>query len=284
MTLDFTFWDVNHGSAAHVSTPNNTHIAVDLGTGTYEDSSQPFSPLLHLKNSGIAQLDEVILTHPHRDHLDDIFNFDELSPRVLVRPKHLTRQEILAGNKSTDRKVIDKYFEIDARYSHPVPGSNDPEASANNGGVVIQRFTPTSSPRDNLNNHSVVTLFAFARSKLLLPGDNEPSSWEELLKRDDFRSAVIGTDILVAPHHGRASGYSDLLFDYVSPKLTIISDGSFCDTSATSRYSAKTTGWAVHKRSGGKETRKCVTTRNDGVITVTFGFNDASPYIHVTIA
>ena len=44
------FWDVQHGSAAYIATPAGTHIAVDLGTGSYGESGPEFSPLLHLKD------------------------------------------------------------------------------------------------------------------------------------------------------------------------------------------------------------------------------------------
>jgi beta-lactamase superfamily II metal-dependent hydrolase len=118
---------------------------------------------------------------------------------------------------------------------------------------------------------------------MIIPGDNEPPSWDELLKRTDFLTAIKGTDILLAPHHGRDSGFSSALFKHINPRLTIISDGPFCDTSATSRYAQQTQGWTVQKRSGGSETRKCVTTRSDGVIEVQFGQNsNGKPYIQVT--
>ena len=283
--VKFVFWDVQHGSATYISTPGGQHIVIDLGTGSYGDSNLEFSPLLHLKHKwGVKQLDGVIITHPHRDHLDDIFNFDALSPRVLLRPKHLTEDDIRAGNRKEDKAIIDKYLEVNRRYTSPVDPSENPFHANNNGGVEIQRFTPSSCATSNLNNHSIVTIISHAQSKMIIPGDNEPASWDELLKRNDFISAIKGTDILVAPHHGRQSGFSSALFEHITPRLTIISDGRFCDTSATDRYAQKTQGWMVHKRSGGKEKRKCVTTRNDGVIVVEFGENqDGKPFIKVTI-
>lgn len=81
--IRFVFWDVQHGNATYFSTPHGQHIAVDLGTGKLGDGNPAFSPLLHMRDSwGVSQLDSVILTHPHRDHLDDIFNFDKLYPRA----------------------------------------------------------------------------------------------------------------------------------------------------------------------------------------------------------
>ena len=113
MPLKFITWNVQHGSASVISTPNNQSIAIDLGAGE-------FSPLQHLKRSGIAQLDEVIVTHPHLDHIDDILNFDILSPRALVTPGHLTEKDIWAGNQRASSEVqskIAKYCEIKRRFT-----------------------------------------------------------------------------------------------------------------------------------------------------------------------
>src|SRR5690349_15152955 len=97
--LEITIWNVNHGSAAYIKTPNNRHIVVDLG------DADDFSPLQHLYRQGVAHLDVVVITHPHRDHLDDIFNLDLLSPRVLWRPNHLNETDILTGNREQDMTV-----------------------------------------------------------------------------------------------------------------------------------------------------------------------------------
>lgn len=97
-------------------------------------------------------------------------------------------------------------------------------------------------PTDNLNNHSAVTVITCADLKLLIPGDNEPPSWNELLAKPDFVEAIGDTDILLAPHHGRESGFSPALFDHTQPRLTVISDGRFGDTSATARYVSVTQG------------------------------------------
>lgn len=283
--LKVVVWDVQHGNAAYINTPGNQHIVIDLGIGAYKGSDASFSPLLHLQKQGsVKHLDGVIITHPHRDHIDDIFNFDKLSPRVLFRPKHLSEDDIRTGNQKDDKDIIDKYLEIHHRYSNPVATGEDPCQEENNGGVLFQLFTPSSCARSNLNNHSMVTVITYAGSKIIIPGDNEPCSWNELLGRNDFLAAIKGTDVFIAPHHGRESGFSSALFERMKPWLIVISDGPFSDTSCTDRYGQNAKGWTVHKRSGGKEERKCVTTRNDGVIDVRFGRNDdGGRYIKVII-
>ena len=282
MSVDLRIWDVQHGSAAHIRTPNGKNIVADCGSG---DSG---SPLLALKSQlGQARLDMAIITHPHLDHISDILNLSYLNPRTFLRPKQLTRADILANNTNLSPsaiRIIDEYFRFDSTYNEPLGPGDDPKDQNVNGGAKIVTFIPTTCPPTNLNNHNVVTVIEYGGSKILLPGDNETPSWDELLRRSDFRTSISDVDILVAPHHGRDSGFHRELFNHFNPLLTIISDGRYVDTSATDRYGQVTKGWMVHSRSGPDQKRKCVTTRNDGTIDVAIGRNrDGRPFVSVTI-
>jgi beta-lactamase superfamily II metal-dependent hydrolase len=282
MSVGLRIWDVQHGSAVHIRTPNGKNIVADCGSG---DSG---SPLLALKKQlGLARLDMAIITHPHLDHISDILNLSYLNPRTFLRPKQLTRTDILANNKnlsSSAMQIIDEYLRFNSTYTEPLGPGDDPKDQSANGGAKIVTFIPTTCPHTNLNNHSVVAVIEYGGSKILLPGDNEAPSWDELLGRSDFRASISNTDILVAPHHGRDSGFHRELFNHFNPLLTIISDGRFVDTSATDRYGQVTKGWTVHSRSGPDQKRKCVTTRNDGTIDVAIGTNPGgSPFVSVTI-
>lgn len=286
MTLEAVFWDVQHGHSTYLKSPNGRHIVVDLGVGAYSGKAD-FSPLLHLKNKySVKQLDYVIITHPHVDHIDDIFNFNALSPKTLCAPRHLDRKPILESARPDEKKILEKYFEISDSYNQDI-GADSPDNTRdpkNWGGLQITVFHPTNSAQSNLNNHSKVALFEYAGMKLLIPGDNEPTSWNELKDVTGFLSATKDVDVLLAPHHGRDSGFDNDTMTNFNPRLTVISDGRFCDTSATSRYSAKTRGWTVHRRKGEDQERKCVTTRNDGVIVVKFGREDnGDRFLEVTI-
>lgn len=283
--LEIVFWDVQHGSSTYIKTPNGKKIVVDLGSGSYSGSDLKFSPLLHLKNIyKVDQLDHVIITHPHKDHIDDILHFDALNPQVLSRP-NLNKYEIIKNIKAEDKEIFDTYFRIDERFKFPVEQGNDITKQENAGGAEIKFFVPPLDYK-NINNSSIVTIVSYAGLKILIPGDNEPPSWTELLKRDDFKKAITGVNVLLAPHHGRDSGYCAEIFNYFKPWLTIISDGRFCDTSATDRYNKVTSGWAIHHRNNKPdEERKCLTTRSDGVIVVKIGYNpdETRPFLDVTI-
>lgn len=283
--LEIIFWDVQHGSSVFIRTPNGLNIVQDLGIGSYS-GDEKFSPLLHLKSKHkVESLDEVIISHPHKDHIQDIINFDRLKPRVLTRPKHLSIEDIMKNVVEEDKQLFEKYLEISDRYSQPVADNQNPNLPANNGGVEIKTFIPSKCATSNINNHSVVTVLSYANSKVILSGDNEPTSWKELLQNDSFKTAITKADILLAPHHGRDSGFCSDIFEFFKPHLTIISDGSYCDSSATDRYGKVSQGWTVHHR--GNETaekRNCITTRSDNVIVVKLGIDsDSKPYIYVSI-
>ncbi len=295
-TLDIVFWDVQHGNAIYINTPNDTKIVQDLGIGSYGYNNEIFSPLQHLNYKyGINELDAVIITHPDYDHIADILNLDILPFYCLTRPKSVNRAEIEekieAARNYSEREIFEKYIEITKRYIYPVPDEYNPLLPKNNGGVNFEIYCPIPDLKTHrINNHSIVTVISFAGSKILLPGDNESPSWEWLLNKNSFRNSIQGTDIFLASHHGRESGYCNDLFQYFKPNLTIISDGHVCDTSATSRYSSISKGWVVHKEIGQANReyenveRKCLTTRKDGVIIIKMGYNpDGKPYLDVRI-
>ena len=284
--LEFVMWDVQHGNATYIKMPNGRHMVIDLGIGSYAQSA-PFSPLLHLKNKyGVQKLDYVVVTHPHRDHIDDIFNFDALSPTTLHRPNHLTAAQILEGNKKDESAEVKEYLKISARYNSPVQPNSSSDATAPNqwGGVKMSFFITSGCKTTNLNNHSVVTIFEYAASKIMIPGDNEVESWKELIQDPRFLAAAKNLDVLLAPHHGRKAGYCPELFEAIGKcSLTIISDGPYLDTSATSSYGNQSEGWLVHYPDKSSEKRKCVTTRKNGVIRVKvyYGSEDGKPYLIV---
>lgn len=283
--VEMVFWDVQHGHATYIKSPNNRHIVVDLGTGDYSGKNLEFSPLNHLKNHyGVKQLDYVIITHPHLDHIDDILNFDSLSPKVLCRPSQLTNAEVLKDVRKQDEDKFKKYCELNDRYTGNITGTtDDPTIPANYGDMKISIFHSNTCSHDNFNNHSIVAVFEFASIKVVIPGDNQKESYDELLKSQNFQSAIKNSDLLLAPHHGRDSGVNKEFIDLVNPRLTVVSDGRFCDTSANATYSQKSRGWKVHKNGSSIE-RKCLTTNSDGEIYVQFGYDsDQTRFLSVNI-
>ena len=269
-----TVWDVQLGLAIHVKAPNGKYIVIDLGTGTYNSS-----PLRKRMWDNIAYM---IITHPHLDHISDILNFDINAPKILCRPPLLTNEEVMEGVRQCDRAKFEKYCQINDRYNSPVKYDDENyTGNPNNyGGLEIQTFSTSLCDHSNFNNFSMITVFQFSGIKVVVCGDNEKDSFDKLMKESDFKNAVRSADVLVAPHHGRESAYHSEFVSLVNPRITIISDTTKSDASAVDKYTQRSRGWTVRG-----EERKCLTTRNDGNITVEFGECDDPKYcgtLHIT--
>lgn len=268
--LEIVIWDVQYGSASYIKTPNNKHLVIDLGTGSFQRSSKEFSTLLYLKNKyNIDSLDKAIITHPHSDHIEDIIHLQELNPKSVLIAEGLSEKDIRKANQVRYKDRVDKYLEFISVNSNKIKNSTNYMLEEDTGGVKVTSFKPTKCKKSNINNFSIVTVLEYKGIKVLIPGDNEAPSWKELLMDQEFVNAIKNTDIFIASHHGRKSGYYQELFNYFTPKLVIVSDGAETKTSVTDKYSKLASGYEVNKRSDNSlQERHCLTTRNDGVINI----------------
>ncbi|MBR5907084.1 MAG: MBL fold metallo-hydrolase [Bacteroidales bacterium] len=271
-----TVYDVQLGLAVHIKAPNGKYIIIDMGTGAQGSGNE--SPLLKRLYDDIGYM---IITHPHLDHIDDILNFDRNAPTTLHRATSITNEEVMKDVRECDKPKFKKYCEVNDRYTSPVTAKTDPDNPDNYGGLSITNHSTSVCEKDNFNNFSSITVFELANCKIVVCGDNEKKSLDILMGRASFRESVKGADILVAPHHGRESGYQDDFVSLVNPALTIISDTKKSDASAVDKYREKTRGWKVWDRNGNSSERYCLTTRSDGNIKVTFGESEDPNYASI---
>ena len=74
------------------------------------------------------------------------------------------------------------------------------------------------------NDLSLVVFVQFGAFKIVFAGDLEVSGWRRMLANPEFCRDLLGTNVLVASHHGRESGCCTELFDWLRPEIVIISD------------------------------------------------------------
>lgn len=277
--IQMVVWDVQHGNAIYLKTPNGTHMCFDIGSGSYS-GGRTFSPLSYLNSQyDVNKVDYLVISHPHADHIGDILTlFDkEMKPYVLTRPRGLTEEFIRSANRQEYSELIDRYLELDAEYNSPVSDQQDPTLPTNNGGVKVRNYFNETAGTSNLNNFSAVSVISYAGQKIIIPGDIEPPGWGSILDRSDFKSEIEGTTILIASHHGRKSGFCEELFELINPDITIVSDGRFCDTSATNRYYNRTRGaYVTNRRTEERKKRYVLTTRSDYVISISIEYDPMS--------
>ena len=264
-------WDVKRGNSISLRLPNGRMVMVDCG------ASDDFSPVSVLHSRyGVDSIHELIVTHPHADHMADLGTIQRLGmgPTVLYRPKGISEDAIKSGN--TDKSVVDSYLVADKRYTAEVDPSDNIENSENTGGVRFRVFKPTAFSENDLNNRSLVVVVSYGNEKILLTGDCTPAAMKELITKASFKAEIAGTTIMVAPHHGHESCYCPELMDELkkNPKLRIciISDGKDTnEVSAANKYASWCTGFSIWHHGIIPDSRKCLTTRKDGHIVVDVG-------------
>jgi competence protein ComEC len=268
MTLKIFIHNVGHGQAIHAITPSGKTIVIDLG------SSSNFSPLEWLKRE-TATIDSLVITHPHGDHIDEFLLLKKMgfNIRQLWRPNWIPKDEIRKQNQSSFTNKLDAYFDMSDQYCIGIDKNENVDNSAVNGGVTIEKFFSSDCAYSNINNHSGVVVFKYQGVTVVIPGDNEPASWNALMKQPAFVTAISNAHIFMASHHGRESGYCSDIF-VSKPLLCIVSDGRVQDTDARHRYTYHAKNLTVKSRTRNlHEERACLTTRNDGHIKIEIGAN-----------
>jgi competence protein ComEC len=164
------------------------------------------------------------------------------------------------GSLNLDYQIALK--QLDTDYTGAVSPERNPQRPENNGGIIVDYFMLNwSDCGENINNASVVMSYTYEGVSFIFPGDLEPLGWNNLVARNKnllANALASRMRILLAPHHGRASGYSKEMLDFIRPHLLVISDGhGVGETDARFRTAAM--GLSL----GGVET-KYVTTKNKG--------------------
>jgi competence protein ComEC len=222
--LKFIIWDVGHGLCIWIQTPNSHHHWIDCGAHTENN----FSPAEHVnKNHGVKAIDYLIISHPDADHLRDLPNLVTKigKPRTLHRNRSLPPDE---KYKSEEHEYQKHYKHLDTTYTADIQEATSPLNPAYNGGVLIKGFSNTFSDAIKGNNTSVVMFYAYGDWLFIFPGDIEDVGWTTMWQTNKASIEPLITKakyrILVAPHHGRQSGYSQGIMDNLKPHVTIVSD------------------------------------------------------------
>ena len=256
--LDIRLWEVGAGLSVRIRTPNGQNHIIDAG------SSRDFSPAEHIKANHWRHgdvLDYLVISHTDADHYGDL----PAVVRELGEPRFLLRNTSLPdfqkyGDETREYQRV--YKALDTRYTSAVSWENDPINPDNNGGLRIEHAMLTWSEAGNINDSSIVVAYLYAQCLVVFPGDIENAGWLTLRRKKhnlfgDMMNLARWV-ILVAPHHGRRSGYSQDMIDYFKPNLVVISDG-YGAGETDPRFRTAGTGLNVNT-----EPRKYITTKSNG--------------------
>lgn len=184
------------------------------------------NPLEQKSNSDKFYIDQLILSHPHKDHISDIQDFDKyFYPRLLTTPN--AKDAEFAQN--INWKHITSPDDEDVKYLQGMitSGRNPPLRAADERKMVLAYLYPrdveNNSDLDNESYTNNISLVVFFKSQycILFPGDLQKEGMKALLNgtiqtkngkilKNDL--LAFGVDFLVTPHHGLKSSFSTELF------------------------------------------------------------------------
>ena len=218
----FTLWDVGHGLCTWLETPNGQNHWIDCG------ANEDFSPAEHVSSKhGVTAIDYLIISHPDADHLRDLPSMVEHigQPKVLCRNRSLPDDEKYGSTELEYQRV---FRELDTSYSAQVDETTAPWNPVYNGGVDVKARHNIYVQGMSSNDSSEVALYQYAGWLFVCPGDIEDTGWRTLwqAKQTEFQPLITKSKwrVLIAPHHGRPSGYSQAMMDNVNPHVAIVSD------------------------------------------------------------
>ena len=276
--LMFTLWDVGHGVSIWINTPNGSNHWIDLGR------TPKFSPSEHVARTyRMSDIDYLIISHPDKDHLEDLPQFRATfgDPRVLCRNKSLPDADMF-GQRAF--RYQEEYAYLHNRFTSSVPHNESPTNPDYNGGVRYAIHSLEHGTRVNGstilgsaviegNDTSLVVMLLYQGVLFVCPGDIEPLGWRELWRRHatSYRALMDSAHwrFLVAPHHGRKSGYCKDMMDAIQPHATFISD-VWGDSETHPAFRSDPLG--VRFRSG--DTVRYYTTKRAGRVQVVVSANE----------
>jgi competence protein ComEC len=218
--LEVVFLDVGQGDSILIKTPYGQKILIDGG---------PDNKVIKKLGSNLSffdrDIDLVILTHPHADHVTGLV---EVLKRYKVKKIMATgvlhdTPEYLAWLREIEKQKIP--FEIVAGKQKIALGDNlRMEIFYPLESLVNKKVAAGDAPLalgKKLNNTSIVSKLIYGQTAFLFTGDIEEEVEQELIKA----GVDLKADVLKVAHHGSDSSTSEEFLKAVMPWIAVIEAG-----------------------------------------------------------
>ena len=205
------FIDVGQGDSELIRLKDSgIDILIDAGTRSTKQELADY-----LKELGVDDIDILIGTHPHEDHIGGMAKIIEEFPiGTLYLPE--TSDEMTPTTKTYESL-------LDAAESKNVTvrTASAGDMLLEQGNTSFKVLSPSHTDYDNLNDYSIVTRLKVGDTAFLFQGDAETPVEEEILDS----GADVSCDVIKLGHHGSSTSSSRAYLEAANPSAAVISCG-----------------------------------------------------------
>lgn len=202
-----TFIDVGQGDCT-LFVSDNTSMLIDSG----EAENAPVI-IKTLSESGITELDYLIATHAHSDHIGSMA---EILSEIPAKKVIISKPSEDSQSTRTFTDFIDAATACEAELIIAEAGYEFPM-----GYALCRILSPINFYSSMENNNSIVMHIKVGSTSFMMTGDAEAGAEKAILDKYDN----ISSTILKAGHHGSDTSSSEEFIDAVSPETVIIHVG-----------------------------------------------------------
>ena len=212
--LEVTFLDVGQGDGILIITPEEKTILLDGGGNMYNREwlgENIVVPYLHSR--GIRQIDLMINSHPHDDHIGGLLAVLRLMPvKTVMTAANIFSEDPLQQEMEALIASVDAVL-------YPLAGGDRLLLEPDLWLTVYSPGRDEPAP-ENLNDASLVLKLSYRDMDFLFTGDVGINRMQEL-SRDELES-----EVLKLPHHGSRHNFNEDFNEQVNPQAVVISVGA----------------------------------------------------------
>lgn len=206
--LVVSYIDVGQGDSIFIEFPGGKTALIDAG-----EAENVSAVIAHLRQRNCDEIDYLICTHPHSDHIGGM---SKVLSSFSVGEVYMPRVE---HTSKTYEKLLIQLNNLGL----PVYTAKAGAVLAVEPEIEFVMMAPMSGEYDELNDYSAVLRLTYGESSFLFTGDAEKVSEKEMLDSGQNLTA----DVLKVGHHGSSTSSHQAFLDAVNPTYAVIScDGN----------------------------------------------------------
>ncbi|MDE6780304.1 MAG: MBL fold metallo-hydrolase [Ruminococcus sp.] len=206
--LSVHYIDVGQGDSIYI-TSGGKGMLIDCG-----ESGDADRVISYLDNMGVSEIDYVVGTHPHSDHMGGMSKIVE----------HFEIGEMIIPHIDDSDTPTTKYFEkfLKACAAKKLSLTEaELGRKINLGDAELKIIAPNSEDYSNVNNYSVSFIMHHGKNSFIFTGDAEKLAEKEMLENN----ALEDIDVYKVGHHGSDTSSSEDFLNVIKPDYAVISCG-----------------------------------------------------------